>query len=182
MPVYVALLRGINLGPHKRMHMERLRESFSAAGCEQVQTYIQSGNVVFATPRVAPAALCQKLEERILRDFGFPAPVVARTREEMTKVMKKNPFLKKPGADGAKLHVIFLAQPPAAEALQALQGLTTLPDESRCMGREIYLYLPNGMGKSSLMNNAVERRWLKGATTRNWNTVTKLYEMCESCQ
>ena len=74
MPVYVALLRGINMGPHKRMKMERLRESFAAMGFDNVQTYIQSGNVVFKAGKISPATLCRKIEEKILADFGFGPP------------------------------------------------------------------------------------------------------------
>src|SRR5579863_3651544 len=171
MPIYVALLRGINLGPHKRMKMERLRESFRAMGLGQVQTYIQSGNVVFKAGRMSHTALCRKIEARIVADFGFPAPVIIRTREELGKTIESNSFCKRSGIDLTKLHVTFLADPPEASALEELKRLTVLPDESICLGREIFLHLPNGMAKSSLTNNPLERRLLKMATTRNWNTV-----------
>jgi uncharacterized protein (DUF1697 family) len=181
MPVYVALLRGINLGPHKRMNMEKLRESFAALGFERVQTYIQSGNVVFQAGRVSQAALRKQIEEKILRDFGFPAPVITRTQQELGWAMENNPFLRRRSIDLTRLHLIFLADAPRPSALKELEGLTVLPDESCCAGKEIYLHLPNGMGRSSLTNNPVERRHLKAATTRNWNTVTQLYEMCLAC-
>ena len=181
MPIYVALLRGVNLGPHKRMKMEKLRESFTALGLQQVQTYIQSGNVIFKAAKTSPVTLCKKIEDRILADFGFPAPVIVRTHEELGKTIEGNPFLKRRGIDLTRLHVMFLVDAPTQEAQKPLIGLTTAPDESCCVGREIYLYLPNGMGKSSLMNNPVERRWLKASTTRNWNTVNALYEMCQAC-
>lgn len=182
MPIYVALLRGINLGPHRRMKMERLRESFEALGFSQVQTLIQSGNVVFKAAKMSEAALCRKIEAQILADFGFSAAVLLRTREEMSKAVAGNPFSKKPGAEAARLHVSFLPESPSAEALKALEGMTKPPDEARCLGRELYLHLPNGMSKSSLINNPVERKWLKGATTRNWNTVSKLHQMCQACE
>jgi uncharacterized protein (DUF1697 family) len=181
MPVYVALLRGVNLGPNKRMKMEKLRASCEALGFTQVQTYIQSGNVVFKAAKTAPAKLAKKIEERIVRDFGFSAAVLVRTREEIGCLIEKNPFLKKTD-DGARLHAVFLAEVPAAEILKEFAGLTTLPDESRCIEREVFLYLPNGMGKSSLIHNPLERKLLKGATTRNWNTVKQLHAMCQACK
>jgi uncharacterized protein (DUF1697 family) len=181
MPIYIALLGGINVGGHKQVKMEKLTQSFEALGFKQTQTYIQSGNVVFTAAKTSPATLSKKIEEKIGRDFGFPVPVVVRTQEELAESIKKNPFLKKCD-DGARLHLTFFTEAPSPDGLKELENLTTLPDESCCLGREIYLYLPNGMGKSSLNNNPVERRWFKGATTRNWNTVVKLLEMCRACK
>jgi len=181
MPIYVALLRGVNLGPHKRMKMERLRASFEALGFEQVQTYIQSGNVIFKTAKASPQTIARKIEDKIPADFGFPASVVIRTQQEMEKTISDSPFAKRKGIDLARLHVIFLPAPPEPVALKELANLTTAPDECSCTGREIYLHLPNGMSKSSLVNNPIERRHLKGATTRNWQTVNKIFEMCQAC-
>jgi len=181
MPIYVAMLRGINVGGNKRIKMDRLRESFAALGLQQVQTYIQSGNVVFKAAKFAPAALSRKLESRILKDFGFPVPVISRTHAEMSKAIENNPFLKERGIDPEKLHVVFLSEAPAPPALKELAGLTTEPDRSRCLGKEIYLHLPNGFGHSSLANNPIERRFLNRATTRNWKTASTLLQMCQDC-
>lgn len=181
MPTYVAMLRGINVGGNKRIKMDRLRASFAAVGCEQVQTYIQSGNVVFKSAKMAPATLARKLEGRILQDFGFSALVITRTYEEMKQAVDDNPFLKERGIDPERLHLVFLPEAPAPSALKELAALTTEPDCSRCMGKEIYLYLPNGFAHSSLANNPIERRLLNRATTRNWRTVSKIYQMCQDC-
>ncbi|HEY6337813.1 MAG TPA: DUF1697 domain-containing protein [Candidatus Sulfotelmatobacter sp.] len=182
MPIYVALLRGVNLGPHKRMKMEKLRVSVGALGFEQIQTYIQSGNVIFKAGKASPAALCRKIEDRIVADFGFPAAVIVRTRDELGESIESNPFCKRRGIDLKYLHVTFLADAPEPSALEELKGLTVSPDESICVGREIFLHLPNGMARSSLTNNPIERRLLKAATTRNWNTVNQIYEMCRACR
>ncbi len=182
MPIYVALLRGINLGPHKRMKMERLRASFEDLKFKQVQTYIQSGNVVFEAGKESLPAMCSRIENKILSDFGFPAPVVLRTAQELKRAITNNPFVKRSGIGLDKLHVIFLPEVPGPDALKELQGLTTSPDESSCLGKEIYLFLPNGMSKSSLINNRIERRHLKGATTRNWQTVNNIHEICQGCE
>ena len=179
MPIYVAMLRGINVGGNKRIKMDRLRSTFEALGCERVQTYIQSGNVVFETGKLSPAVLFGRIEDRIVRDFGFSALVITRTSNEMKKIVDDNPFLKDGRIDPEKLHVMFLPEPPALSALKELVSLTTQPDQSRCLGKEIYLYLPNGMAHSSLANNPLERRLLNRATTRNSRTVNTLHQMCQ---
>jgi uncharacterized protein (DUF1697 family) len=181
MPIYVALLRGINLGGHKKIKMDRLRTLFEGLGFTQVQTYIQSGNVVFRAGKFSPAGLSSKIEERILKDFGFSVLVLLRTGDEIGMTIKNNPFLKNRGIDQEKLHVTFLPGPPETSVLKELEGLTTAPDQSCCIGKEVYLYLPNGMGQSSLANNPLERRLLKRATTRNWRTVNQIYQMCVDC-
>src|SRR5580704_7494693 len=94
MPTYVAMLRGINLGPHKRVKMEALRKSFESIGLKNVQTYIQSGNVVFQAGKTSIAALRKKIEEQITSDFGFSSLTILRSQDEFGKVIKMNPFLK----------------------------------------------------------------------------------------
>src|SRR5437660_10225720 len=124
MPVYFSMLRGINVGPHKRMKMDTLRESFEALGFQQVKTYIQSGNVIFQAAKLSPATLSKKIEERIVSDFGFAVDVISRTRDEMDKVIKGNSFLKESGIDPSKLHVAFLSDVPTAVAVMKFQALT----------------------------------------------------------
>src|SRR5271154_1158768 len=157
MPTYVAMLRGINLGPHKRVKMEALRKSFESIGLKNVQTYIQSGNVVFKAGKNSIAALRKKIEEQITRDFGFSSLTILRSQEELGKVLTVNPFLKRPGISPEGLHVIFLSEAPAAGVMKQLEGLTKVPDGSCGLGQEIYLHLPNGFSRSSMMNNPIER-------------------------
>jgi uncharacterized protein (DUF1697 family) len=181
MPTYVALLRGINLGPNKRVKMDALRKSFESLGLKNVQTYIQSGNVVFKAGKSSSAALRKKIEERIPKDFGFSALTILRSQEELGKVVAMNPF-KQREVNPAMLHVIFLAETPDAAALKQLEGLTKAPDKSCCLGQEIYLHLPNGYAHSSLLHNPLERKLLTRATTRNWRTVNNVYQMCLDCE
>src|SRR5437016_14003120 len=103
MPVYIAMLRGINVGPHKRMKMEKRRASCEALGCQQVKTYIQSGNVVLQAAKLSASSLARRMQERIVTDFGFSSDVVLRTRKEMQKIVKSNPLLKEPRIDSSKL-------------------------------------------------------------------------------
>jgi uncharacterized protein (DUF1697 family) len=181
MPIYISMLRGINVGGHKLIKMDQLRKSFEALGFEQVKTYIQSGNVVFKTAKSSPAALSKKIEERILKDFGFSASVISRTADELEKTIANNPFLKVHGIDPEKLHVMFLSEAPAPAALKKLAELTAPPDQLRCAAREIYFSLPNGMSQSILMKSPVDRILAVITTTRNWRTVNALHRMCQDC-
>jgi uncharacterized protein (DUF1697 family) len=174
---HIALLRGINVGGHKIIKMEQLRKSCSALGWESVQTYVQSGNVVFQAPRQSANALSEKLQERILRDFGFSVAVIVRTADEISKAIRANPFLKKKGIDAARLYVTFLSRAPEKAALAALEKFSAPPDEFCCLGQEIFLYLPNGSAKTKLSINTFEKLLAVSATTRNWNTVNKLHAM-----
>jgi uncharacterized protein (DUF1697 family) len=181
MPVYVALLRGINILGYKRIKMDALRKSFEALGFDQVKTYIQSGNVVFKAAKTSPTALCSKIEKRIVSDFGFSSLVISRTQDEMRDAIQKNPFLKETGADPDKFHVTFLSEVPAAAALRKLEAMVLAPDQLRCVGKDVYLYMPNGVGKSKLMKASWERVLSVSTTSRNWRTVNTLHQMCQDC-
>ena len=177
MPVYIAMLRGVNVGPHKRMKMEKLRASCERLGFAGVKTYIQSGNLIFQAPRLSPAGLSKKLGECIVKDFGFSSEIISRTREEMKKVIDDNPFAKECGTDVSKLHAVFLSQSPAPAALKKLQELTLAPDRMQPGGNEIYFYFPNGVSGSSLWKHPLDRVLGVAGTMRNWKTVTTLYQM-----
>jgi len=181
MPIYIAMLRGINVGGHKRIKMDRLRHSFEALGFEQVKTYIQSGNVVFKTRKTSTSALSKKIEEKIAGDFGFSVSVISRSSDELEKTIRENPFLKERGIDPAKFHVMFLSNSPAPDALRKLAELTASPDQCRCSDWEIYFYFPNGVSQSVLMKSPVDRILAVVTTTRNWNTVNSLHRMCQDC-
>jgi len=178
---YIAMLRGINVGGNKRVEMSRLRASCEALGFEKVQTYIQSGNVIFQAGKSSTSTLSRTMEEKLLADFGFSVSVITRTSEEMGEAIQNNPFLGKKGIDPAKLHITFLSQAPPTAELKKLDILATKSEQSRCRGREIYLYLPDGQARTKLTNNAIEKALSLTATTRNWNTVNQLYRMASEC-
>jgi uncharacterized protein (DUF1697 family) len=180
--VYISMLRGINVGGHKRVKMDQLRQSFEALGFEQVQTYIQSGNVVFKAGKTSTSALSKRIEESILSDFGFPVSVISRTSDEMRDTIENNPFLKQRGIDPERLHVMFLSESPAPAALKKLADLIAVPDLCRGLGREIHFYLPNGVSKSVLMKTPVDRILAVSTTTRNWRTVNSLHQLCQDCR
>jgi uncharacterized protein (DUF1697 family) len=182
MPIYISLLRGINVGGNKRIKMDTLRTSLEALGLEQVKTHIQSGNVVFKAAKLTPAALSTKIEASILKTFGFQVSVITRTADEINKAIAGNPFLKQTGIDSEKLHIAFLSEAPVPAALKRLAELTMAPDQSRCLGKELYLYFPNGVSGSSLWKHPLDRVLSVITTTRNWKTVNTLHQMCLDCR
>jgi uncharacterized protein (DUF1697 family) len=176
MTTYVALLRGVNLGARNKVSMADLRRLFESLGAEDVQTYVQSGNVVFNSPVRGVAKLTGAIEQRISRELGLEINVMLRTREQLAKIVAGNPFAAGQ-TEGTKLHVTFLTDAPERARVRTLQSVTFEPDEFHVHGREVYLHTPNGYGKSKLSNAYFEKQLDVAATTRNWNTVTKLAEL-----
>ena len=182
MGIYVSMLRGINVGGNKRIKMDALRESFEALGFDQVKTFIQSGNVIYKGARTSTTALSNKIEKRLLDDFAFAVPVVTRTAQEMAGAIQNNSFVGATSIDKEKLHVMFLSAIPAPDALSKLDALISEPEQCRCLGKEIYLYLPNGAGESKLLKAPLGRMLAVVSTTRNWKTVNSLHQMCQECR
>jgi uncharacterized protein (DUF1697 family) len=174
--VHIALLRGINVGGKHRLPMKDLAGIFREAGCTDVRTYIQSGNVVFqAEDGLAeriPAVVADGISER----FGFTAPVVTRTAAELEDVAGHNPFLED-GADPKTLHVVFLADRPSDVRIAELDPDRSPPDEFVVRGRELYLHCPNGVGRSKLTAPYFDATLGTTSTQRNWRTVGKLLEL-----
>jgi uncharacterized protein (DUF1697 family) len=176
MPIYVALLRGVNVGQNI-LRMDRLREVCSEMKLKNVRTYVQSGNVVFEGQGSA-AHWSQALERKLAGETRLPVTVIVRTAAEMAKVLAENPFLSGKEIDITKLHVTFLQHAPAKSAVEALGNLKAGGDRFRWVGKEIYLHCPGGYGESKLSNSVIEKILSLRATTRNWNTVNKLHQMC----
>ena len=179
MPAVIALLRGVNLGGHKKISMELLRDICVSLKHRKPQTYIQSGNVVFSTSEPNLAKISARLESTIEKRCGFPAKAVLRTADEFRDILARNPFAARAGIDPAKLLVFFLPEKPSAETVSRISAINVGPEEIRPSGREVFIYFPLGQGQSKL--TAVLDRALKmPATARNWNTVTKLLAMAEA--
>jgi uncharacterized protein (DUF1697 family) len=175
MTTYVALLRGVNVGGRKVV-MDDLRRLFADLGHSDVTTYLQSGNVVFRSAVGQPGRLAGDIEERIAENLAVTVTVLLRTRADLDRVVAGSPFTG-PAADLTKLHVTFLAELPDPDRLARLQPSTGEPDEFSVAGCEVYLRCPNGYGRTKLNNAFFERRLGVAATTRNWNTVTKLRDL-----
>ena len=141
-------------------------------GFEDVQTYIQSGNVVFKASAADNTRLANKIEKKLLSAFGFAVSVIVRTPAELQKVIQNNLFLKEAGIDTAKLHVTFLSGSPEETVLKSVNTIAAGPDRVRCNDKEIYLHCPNGYGETKLSNSALEKALSVQGTTRNWKTVT----------
>lgn len=156
--------------------MADLRRTFEALGATEVETYLQSGNVVFHLPGPAPAELATTIEHQVAADFAVEASVLVRTGAEMARLERENPFLAD-GADEATLHVTFLADRPTPAKVGTLERPTGSPDAFVVHGREVYLHCPGGYGATKLTNTYFERHLGLTATTRNWRTVTKLCEL-----
>ena len=166
----MALLRGINVGGNRKVPMADLRALVEAAGGTDVQTYIQSGNVVFEHAQLTDDTLRDELEQRLEAAFGFTVPVILRRAGAWDAVLKGNPF---PDDDPTRLHVSFLRDEPARGATDGIDRERFAPEEFALHGREVYLYLPDGLGRAKLPA-ALTRVIGTPDTARNWRTVLKL--------
>jgi uncharacterized protein (DUF1697 family) len=176
MRTFVALLRGINVGGKTMIKMPELRSLLAEMDFEDVSTYVQSGNVVLKSSLGDARALAAAIEERIAQTFGLDTTVLVRTPADLREVADANPFRDRE-TDLTKLHVVFLSDRPAADAVSELDPTRSPPDEFSVRGREIYLHLPNGAGRSKLTIDYFEKRLGVRATARNWKTLTKLVEL-----
>jgi uncharacterized protein (DUF1697 family) len=173
---YVALLRAINLGAVNKIAMPALRTMFEDLGHQNVRSYVQSGNVVFDAPRSTPKKLVGEIEEGVAATFGHDISVIIRSGPELERVATGNPFAAK-GVAPLSLHVVFLAKTPRSSHVEALDPDKWLPDKFEVRGSEIYLMLPNGMGRSKMSISYFEKAFGIRGTARNWNTVNKLREL-----
>ncbi len=180
MPVYIALLRGINVSGHKKIKMADLRALVESLGFTGVQTLLQSGNVVFESTSSDPAQLAQQIEQAVETHFGFSSHILMRTPAEMNAVMARNPFTTEQETDPSKLLVMFLSAIPDAEAIDTFKQAHTGSEKVYTSGQELYLYYPDGSGRSKLTNAFIEKKLSVTGTSRNWNTVAKLVDLAAS--
>jgi uncharacterized protein (DUF1697 family) len=175
MTTYVLLLRAVNVAGKNRLTMPALRASLERLGCTDVVTYIQSGNAVVDSAD-KPAALGKSIEDALERELGSSVDVVLRTARELDKAIAANPYVAR-GADPTKLHVLFLDRKPDLARLRTIELAKFAPEEFEAGEREIYLHLPNGVGRSKLALALGPKLTPAVATMRNWNTVTKLSQL-----
>ena len=173
---YAALLRGVNVGGKNKLPMKDLAAMFVAAGCRDVVTYIQSGNVVFSATAAVLKKLPATISKSIIQAFGHRVPVVIRSHEELAAVIRENPYLKA-GEPEITLYVAFLADQPGSDAVAKLDPQRSPPDRYTVLGKEIHMHLPGGIGNSKLTNAWMDSKLSTISTARNWATVLKLHEM-----
>ena len=176
MTAYLAILRGVNVSGHNRVKMADLERVFRGLGHSGVDTFIQSGNVIFSSPDAGPTELVRGIEEALALELGLKVSVLLRSRGEMERVIQESPF-RAGGRDLTKLHVTFLAEEPKRSLGDSFDPQAFRPDECRLGTREVYLYCPLGYGRTRLNNSFWERRLGVAATTRNWNSVTRLTDL-----
>lgn len=179
MKTYLSILRGINVGGHKLIKMEALRKSYSDLGYQNIQTYIQSGNVIFQTSNTNQKSLEEAIVQKILADFSFEVPVIVKEFSELKNIIEKNPFLQDSSKNLEYLHVTFLSEEPKKTDFEKISLDKYLPDEFKLIDNSIYLYCPNSYSKTKLTNNFFESKLKVTATTRNWKTTIELLKIAE---
>jgi uncharacterized protein (DUF1697 family) len=183
MDIYVALLRGINVGSKNRVKMADLQGMFLDLQLGRVQTYKQSGNVLFTSDE-DEGPLRKRIEEQSKAGLGFPASVVLRTATELRQLIMNCPFSTEAIQRAASssevecFHVALLVQPPRAEVLESLDAFKDQEEDYRIVGRDVYLLLPHGIRQSKLAKN-LERLGVP-LTVRNWRTLSKLDELAQA--
>lgn len=178
MQTFIAILRGINVSGQKKILMADLKELYENLKFREVKTYIQSGNVVFKSDsKLSDIQLAKKIEKEISAKYNFEVPVIIRTKEELKNIIDQNPFIKEKDIDLKKLHITFLSESPVEEKVESIKSTDFLPDKFSIDGKEIYLHIPESYGETKLSNKFFENKLKVSATTRNWNTVNKLFEL-----
>lgn len=175
---YIALLRGINVGGRNALPMRELVCDLQSLNCENVRTYIQSGNAVFRYSRKSAATLGAKLAKRIAGRRGFSPQVLILTAHQLEMAIASNPF-PDAAAEPRTLHLFFLAAPPLAPRTDALNGAKSSSERIKLTGQFFYLHAPDGVGRSKLAAK-IESSLGASATGRNWRTVLRLAEMARA--
>jgi len=177
MNTYISMLRGINVSGQKKIAMSALVSMYERLGLTRVRTYVQSGNVVFESDESQAGSLKLRIEAQIQKTFNYEVPVIVRRPEDLQRILGGNPFLRRDGVIIEQLYVTFLDGEPATVGLKGLPNPNADGDEFVLGEQELFLWCPNGFGRTKLNNNFFERKLKVAATTRNWKTVTALQEM-----
>ncbi|AOW19720.1 DUF1697 domain-containing protein [Urechidicola croceus] len=174
---YIALLRGINVSGKKKIKMSDLKEFLLNDGFIDVQTYIQSGNVIFNSKKTDKVKLAEEISLCILKNYAFEVPVVVKSKIEWERILNKNPFINQNGVDLKKLYVTFLYNSPSKEDVEILKTIDFNPDKYQIKNDIVYSCYGQSFGKTKMTNNVFEKKLKLIATTRNWNTVNKLLQL-----
>lgn len=178
MKTWIALLRGINVGGRHRLPMKQLSSLLQGAGCRDVKTYIQSGNVVFRSPMSDASRLAIRIRVAVSEGCGFEPGVLVLDRRELKKTMAANPF-PEATANPKSLHLFFLTERPKSPGLESLNRIKAKSESFALKGKAFYLHTPEGFGTSKLAGR-VERDLGVEATARNWRTVSAILELAAS--
>ena len=179
MTTHLALLRGINVSGHNMIKMEALKTTLEAVSFQNVQTYIQSGNVFVDSEDENAAAVGFKINQEIFKVFGHEVPVVVIGKTDLESCFKNNPFLKEAVLDIKKLYVAFVSTTLQSESINDLKMSQVKPDEASIDASRIYIKYSVGAGKTRFDQKYIEKKLNVTATIRNWNTVTQLLKLYE---
>jgi len=174
MPVYIGLLRAVNLGRGTQVRMEELRDLLLRVGLEDVRTLLQSGNVVFRSPRGRDSDLERLLARRVAQELKVPTEVFVRTAEEWESVLAENPFDREARDDPSHLVVVALRAAPPTDRWAELAAAIPGREQVKGYGRHAFVVYPDGIGRSRLTMARIEKHLGTSGTARNWNTATKL--------
>jgi uncharacterized protein (DUF1697 family) len=178
MAIYLSLLRGINIGGHKKIKMSDLKALYESLRFGQVTTYIQSGNVLFsAETNETSDILSLRISKAIENHFGFDVPVVIRTMEEVQQIVTQNPFVNEAETAPDKLVVMFLGSVPDATTLEKVKVKITDNSRFAFIGNTLYFFYPDGYGQTKWHSNFFEKQLRTTVTARNWATTCKLAAM-----
>lgn len=179
MEKFIALLRGINVSGQKKIKMADLKNLFEDLSFKNVQTYIQSGNILFTSKSSNKKAIRTKIENKILDKFGYKVDVILKTPDEFKLAIKSNPFFKDKKKNSERIYFTFLSEKPLTANVQSLKEIDYPPEQFMFDDDVIYLFFPNGYGRAKLNNNFFEKKLRVNATTRNYRTVETLITLSE---
>jgi uncharacterized protein (DUF1697 family) len=180
MKIFISFLRGVNMTGHNSIKMTDLASLYINLGLRDAETYIQSGNVFFSEAGEIPvSALSVSIEQAILERFNYIIPVMIRTNQELSDLFFSNPFLGETNFDPSKMAVLFLHDKPSESQIQKVANIDYPPDKFRIIGREIFIYCPNGFGRTKLYTNFFEKKMGVVGTARNWKTITTILNIAE---
>ncbi len=179
MKTCISMLRGINVSGHRMIKMDALKALYAELGFTHIQTYIQSGNVVFRHNPVDLSELEKFIAEGIREKFGFEVPVIVREMEDLKNIIAANPFLGDSKKDISKIYLTFLSAKPDMERFKKMEEGQNFEEEYKLTGNTIYIYCSNGYGNTKLSTNFMESKLKLSATSRNWNTTLELLKIAE---
>ena len=171
------MLRGINVGGHKKIKMDILKQLYVELGYTHVQTYIQSGNIIFLTQDSDTADLENRISNQILKVTGFEVPVLVLELDEMKRIVENNPFNLDSTKNTASFHITFLSETPDTISFEKIKSTDFGADHFELLDKAIYVYCPTGYGNTKLTNIFLENKLKVTATSRNWKTVNELVRL-----
>lgn len=177
MKTYISLLRGINIGGHKKIKMDSLRDGFSSLGYTNIKTYIQSGNILFCSKEEDKTKLEREISSMIMDKYGFDVPVLVLISDDLNEVITNNPFANSINHKKEFIHITFISNEVKEINYKEIESKKESEDEYKIINKAIYLYLQKGYGNTKIHNNFFEKLLKTQATTRNWKTCLELFEM-----